>query len=103
MRCENNGASIVFQKLQAFENGVARLRIHANGRLIQYQQRWTMQKSRRDIQTPFHSTGIFIDFFVSSFFEVYNFKHVLNAVVQIFSRKSIKTSKELQIFLRGQV
>ena len=90
----------VFDRL---EDGVPRLGIDPDRRLIQYEQTGPMEQPDTDVQFSLHAAGELADEVVLAFGETDHLEHLLHAFVQFLAGHVVETPEEPEILGRGQI
>ena len=86
-----------------FEDGVAGLRIHSDGRFVQDQQRGPVQQSDADVQPAFHAAGVLFGQVAGTVAQPDQFQHLVGAPREVLARESLQPAEELQVLPGRQV
>ncbi len=84
------------------KDSAARLRIDADGRLVEHDRRRRMHHSARDVQPAHHAAGKFLDRVVGTIVEADFLEQTAGAVQRVARGHPLHASKEHEVFERGE-
>src|SRR5450432_2042628 len=86
-----------------FENGVPRLRIDTNRRLIAEQEPRAMQNCRHDVKTATHAAGECLHLVVAALQQLRCTQTLRDSLTQERAAQSVQSTEQAEVFLRAQL
>ena len=99
---EHGNADLFAQAVDVFPNGIAALRVQADGGLIQEQHLGIVQQAAGDLQAAFHAPGEGFHQGLAPVRQVDDLKHLLHALFQHRAGDVIEQAVELEILFCRQ-
>ncbi len=98
----NDRHALGVELFHEFEDGVSRLRVDADGRLVAEQKPRTMQNGGDDVEPAAHSAGVGLHFVAATILELRGEQAFLDPLAQERAAQAVEFAEKAEIFLAAQ-
>jgi hypothetical protein len=91
------GFAALLEGLEIFEDGVAALRVHAHGRLVEKQDLRIVQQRRRQVETSLHAAAELSHFVLSPVREPYQVERLGHGVFYFCAIQIVQSAEKREV------
>src|SRR5437660_4451063 len=103
VRRVDEGFATLLQSFEIVKDGIAALRINADGRLIEQKNLWIVKQGRRQIQTPLHASAEGFHFVAGAIGESHQIQDVVDCLLSLRTGERVKRREKSQIVAGGEL
>ena len=98
-----DGEALAAQGLDALEDGVAALRVDADGRLVEHEELRPVQQADGDVGPALHAAGVGLDPVVGPVGQAHHLEDLVEAVGEDLALQPLEAAEEPQVVAGGEV